>query len=76
MFNLLLITRKKKTRAERREALRASYGDPDELFTCQGCGHELPITFVERTPQFCYLCDPNITVEELLQTTTQSNETV
>ena len=35
-------------------------------FICQGCKHELPIDFNVRTEGFCYLCDPNITLEECL----------
>lgn len=35
-------------------------------FTCQACKHELPLDFSMRTEGFCYLCDPNITVDELL----------
>jgi len=35
-------------------------------FTCQGCKHQLPMEFNVRTKNFCYLCDPNITLEECL----------
>jgi hypothetical protein len=35
-------------------------------FFCKGCGHELDISFSIRTIGFCYLCDPNVTLEELL----------
>lgn len=35
-------------------------------FTCQGCNHHLPMEFNVRTENFCYLCDPNITLEECL----------
>jgi len=35
-------------------------------FTCQACNHHLPIEFNVRTEGFCYLCDPNITLEECL----------
>ncbi len=35
-------------------------------FKCQGCGHELESKMCMRTPNYCYLCDPNITVDELL----------
>ena len=35
-------------------------------FTCIGCKHELPVEFQIRTAGYCYLCDPNVTVSELL----------
>lgn len=35
-------------------------------FTCQACNHYLDNEFNMRTEGFCYLCDPNITIEELL----------
>ena len=35
-------------------------------FTCLGCNHHLPMEFNVRTENFCYLCDPNITLEECL----------
>ncbi len=38
----------------------------EKTFICEGCNYELPTDFSMRTPEFCYLCDPNITVEELL----------
>lgn len=34
--------------------------------TRNGCGHQLPADYQMRTDGFCYMCDPNITVEELL----------
>lgn len=37
-----------------------------DYFTCQSCKHNLPIEFNVRTEGFCYLCDPNITLEECL----------
>lgn len=36
-------------------------------FKCKGCGHELPVNFQIRTDGYCYLCDPNVTVKELLK---------
>jgi hypothetical protein len=36
------------------------------LFTCQGCNCELAEDYSLRTKGYCYLCDPNITLEELL----------
>jgi hypothetical protein len=39
-----------------------------DTFTCLGCGHELPNRYSLRTKSYCYLCDPNITVKELLGT--------
>ncbi len=41
--------------------------ETEPTFTCQGCKHELPMNFSMRTPDYCYMCDPNITVDELLQ---------
>jgi predicted RNA-binding Zn-ribbon protein involved in translation (DUF1610 family) len=40
--------------------------EKDESFICQGCGQELNVVFQMRTMDFCYICDPNVTVEELL----------
>ena len=37
-----------------------------KTFICKGCKHELYIDFNLRTKGFCYLCDPNITLEECL----------
>lgn len=39
----------------------------EKLFTCTSCNHELPESFQMRTPGYCYLCDPHVTVEELLK---------
>lgn len=33
---------------------------------CHGCGHYVPKDYVLRTQGFCYLCDPNITLEEAI----------
>jgi uncharacterized protein YlaI len=38
----------------------------EETFICQSCKHELPIDYCMKTEGFCYLCDPNVTLEELL----------
>jgi hypothetical protein len=38
-----------------------------ETFICKGCGHDLPNDFSIRTEDYCYMCDPNVTVEELLK---------
>ena len=35
-------------------------------FICEGCKHELPEDYQMRTKGWCYLCDPHITVAELL----------
>lgn len=40
--------------------------DANDLFTCHACKHVLPNEFQIRTEGYCYLCDPNVTVEELL----------
>jgi uncharacterized protein YlaI len=37
-----------------------------DSFVCKGCKHELPIEYQMRTIGYCYLCDPNITIQELL----------
>ena len=37
-----------------------------DSFICVGCQHELPIEFNLRTEGYCYLCDPEISIEELL----------
>lgn len=36
-------------------------------FRCKGCGHELPLEMTMRTIDYCHLCDPNVTLKELLQ---------
>ena len=36
-------------------------------FVCKKCNHELPKTFSVKTDQYCYLCDPKVTLEECLQ---------
>ena len=36
-------------------------------FVCKNCNHELPKTFSVKTDQYCYLCDPKVTLEECLQ---------
>lgn len=38
----------------------------EKEFTCKACKHELPVSYSLRTEGYCYLCDPNITVAELL----------
>ena len=35
-------------------------------FICKGCQCEVPYSFSLRTKGYCYLCDPNITIQELL----------
>lgn len=37
-----------------------------DSFICQACNNNLPIEFNVRTKGFCYLCDPNLTLEECL----------
>lgn len=37
-----------------------------KYFTCKGCNCQLEMTFQLRTEGFCYLCDPDITLEECL----------
>ena len=36
-------------------------------FNCKGCGHDLPLDYSVKTDDYCYLCDPAITLEECLQ---------
>jgi len=36
-------------------------------FKCEGCKHTLPSEYSIRTENYCYLCDPNVTVDELLK---------
>ena len=38
-----------------------------KTFTCKQCGHLLPVDMSMRTEGYCYLCDPNVTVKELLE---------
>lgn len=35
-------------------------------FCCKSCNHVLPIKFQIRTEEYCYMCDPNITLDECL----------
>lgn len=42
----------------------------NETFTCKGCNHELPEVYSIKPGGYCYLCDPNVTVKELLESTT------
>ncbi len=39
-----------------------------ETFTCRQCQCELPTKVQLRTEDYCYLCDPAISVDELLAT--------
>lgn len=50
----------------RRDTEKESDEIIEDLFKCQGCGCEVPMSFSLRTDGYCYLCDPNITVQELL----------
>lgn len=36
-------------------------------FKCKGCGHELLLEMAMRTLDYCHLCDPNISLKELLE---------
>lgn len=38
----------------------------ENLFICNGCNHLLDTVFIMKTPGYCYMCDPNVTLEELL----------
>jgi len=46
--------------------LDTSVKEGGKTFKCKGCGHQLTEEFCMRTPEYCYMCDPNVTVEELL----------
>ena len=37
-----------------------------DVFKCRACNQELPIAFNVITEGFCFLCDPNVTLEECL----------
>ncbi len=36
------------------------------VFKCKGCEHELPLNYSMKNPKYCYLCDPEVTIDELL----------
>lgn len=36
-----------------------------DVFKCKHCGHTLPNDYSLRTPESCYLCDENISLDEL-----------
>jgi hypothetical protein len=36
-------------------------------FVCQGCKCEVPNDFSVKTDGYCYLCDPEVTLDECLQ---------
>jgi hypothetical protein len=40
-----------------------------EYFTCKACNHELSKDFCLKTKDFCYLCDPEISISDLLGNT-------
>jgi hypothetical protein len=56
---------KTKMKADREKA-RANQKQK-EIFTCKGCGHEIPKFFVMKNEGYCYMCDPDVTLEELLK---------
>jgi transcription elongation factor Elf1 len=37
-----------------------------KTFTCKGCGHEVPLEYSLKTKDYCYLCDPKISIDELI----------
>lgn len=39
---------------------------PVRHFRCKGCNNRLISSFSLKTEGYCYLCDPNITLEEAL----------
>lgn len=36
-------------------------------FECEGCKHNLPVSYSIQSENFCFLCDPKISTEELLK---------
>ncbi len=36
-----------------------------DVFKCKHCGHIVPNEYSLRTPDSCYLCDENISLDEL-----------
>ncbi len=40
-----------------------------DTFICKSCNHELPAAYIMLTPGYCYMCDPNVSLEELLTQT-------
>jgi hypothetical protein len=44
------------------------------VFTCKGCQCTISTDYIMRTDGWCYMCDPNITLEELLSDKPISNE--
>lgn len=40
--------------------------EAEKSFICKGCNCDVSEELCLRTPEFCYLCDPNIKLEELL----------
>ena len=47
--------------------MKTEKNEQQETFVCQGCKHELELKFSIKTQGWCYLCDPNISLEELLE---------
>ena len=35
-------------------------------FTCIGCGCEVPKSYCIKTDGYCYICDPNVTPDDML----------
>jgi len=44
-----------------------------QYFICKQCNHKLPMKFQMKTKGYCYMCDPHITVEELLSAKSINN---
>ena len=44
-----------------------------KICTVEGCENELPSNYSIKTEGYCYLCDPNVTVKELLGTQNKMN---
>jgi len=51
---------------DKKEMLEAiSILEKHETFVCKGCAHELQKSYSLRTPEYCFLCDPAISLQEL-----------
>lgn len=46
-----------------------------DFFICQSCEHELINALKGKSDNYCYLCDPNTTLEECLSEFEEKNKT-
>lgn len=54
-----------KENVNRLDSIPKAESQPDS-FVCKGCNHILDNVYVMRTEGWCYMCDPHVTLEELL----------